>query len=98
MASAVCRIRSSLTLQPNLFQLFHPSCGVRARSSNFCACAGPKPARLASRARRAATRISDFIGWIPWLSETTGQVPGCAGLEMEVDHLVEIAHLAAPRA
>jgi hypothetical protein len=30
MASAICRIRSSLTLQPNLFQLFHPIGGVLA--------------------------------------------------------------------
>src|SRR6476661_1968757 len=30
MASAIWRIRSSLTLQPNLFQLFHPMGGVAA--------------------------------------------------------------------
>src|SRR5215813_1100495 len=30
MASAICRIISSLTLHPNLFQLFHPMGGVRA--------------------------------------------------------------------
>src|SRR5258706_7179639 len=29
IASAICRIMSSLTLQPNLFQLFHPMGGVR---------------------------------------------------------------------
>src|SRR5580704_4117383 len=31
MASAICRIRSSLTLHANLFQLFHPIGGVGAR-------------------------------------------------------------------
>src|SRR5258706_13865692 len=31
IASAICRIMSSLTLQPNLFQLFHPMGGVRTR-------------------------------------------------------------------
>src|SRR4051812_43724534 len=98
MASAVWRIRSSLTLQANLFQLFQPICGERARSSNFCALAGPKPAMLASRARRAAIRRRDFIEWSPWLSETAGQVSGFAGLEIEVDYFVEVAQLAAPRA
>src|ERR1700693_1393647 len=32
IASAICRIRSSLTLQPNLFQLFHPIGGVLANA------------------------------------------------------------------
>src|SRR5713101_6552802 len=31
MASAMLRTNSSLTLQPNLFQVFHPMGGVRAR-------------------------------------------------------------------
>src|SRR5277367_4619506 len=31
IASAVCRMRSSLTLHANLFQLFHPIGGVGAR-------------------------------------------------------------------
>jgi hypothetical protein len=31
IASAACLIRSSLTLQANLFQLFQPMGGVRAR-------------------------------------------------------------------
>src|ERR1700692_2158232 len=30
IASAICRIKSSLTLHANLFQLFHPMGGVRA--------------------------------------------------------------------
>jgi hypothetical protein len=34
MASAVWRIKSSLTLQPNLFQLFHPIGGVRANPAS----------------------------------------------------------------
>src|SRR5688572_13706956 len=37
IASAVSRISCSLTLQPNLFQLFQPICGVFASPSNFWA-------------------------------------------------------------
>src|SRR5688572_22456852 len=42
IASAVSRINCSLTLQPNLFQLFQPICGVFASPSNFWATA-PDP-------------------------------------------------------
>src|SRR5208282_2508678 len=34
MASAICRIKSSLTLQANLFQLFHPMGGVGAKAAS----------------------------------------------------------------
>src|SRR6266550_1985255 len=50
MASAICRIISSLTLHPNLFQLFHPIGGVLA---NPLSCADSEGAiRTPTRAAR----------------------------------------------
>ena len=54
MASAICRIIASSTLQPKVFQLFQPICGVFAIPSNFCAAAGrDRQAASANSARRA---------------------------------------------
>src|SRR5713226_8515820 len=49
-ASAISRISLSLTLQPNLFQLFQPMGGVAATAGVACACAAGGRA-VAARAR-----------------------------------------------
>src|ERR1700756_4036097 len=55
MPSAMLLIRSSLTLQANLFQLFHPMGGVRARfaeGAEFCAQSGMEKIRPKHASRR----------------------------------------------
>src|SRR5580698_3148660 len=61
MASAVWRIKSSLTLQPNLFQLFHPIGGVGAR---VAFCANNAGVRLNAMTANK-TSILDFTSRIP---------------------------------
>src|SRR4051812_48030311 len=56
MASAVSRMSCSLTLQPNLFQLFQPIWGVLARPSNFCANAAGDTSNNATNPMRAFIR------------------------------------------
>src|SRR3954466_11264979 len=56
IASAVSRINASLTLQPNLFQLFHPIGGVWASCSNFW------PAALTEQRQMMKGRMIRFIG------------------------------------
>src|SRR3954462_3428199 len=55
IASAVSRINASLTLQPNLFQLFHPIGGVLASCSNFW------PATLTEQRQMMKGRMIRFI-------------------------------------
>jgi hypothetical protein len=57
MASAACLIRSSLTLQANLFQLFQPIGGVRANplsSARNSPAATKKPSAANPKATRAS--------------------------------------------
>src|SRR3954466_7062063 len=56
IASAVSRINASLTLQPNLFQLFHPIGGVWASCSNFW------PSALMEQRQMMKRRMIRFIG------------------------------------
>src|SRR5450755_255726 len=46
MASAICRIMSSFTLQPNLFQLFQPMGGVLANDLSWAASSDGAISRL----------------------------------------------------
>src|ERR1700740_3080348 len=58
MASATDLIRSSLTLQPNLFQLFQPMGGVRAMASRSdCANAWAEQRAAASSAKSERKRL-----------------------------------------
>src|ERR1019366_3922537 len=62
MASAACLIRSSLTLQENLFQLFQPMGGVRAnplsRARNSPAATRKPSAAIPKAARTMRTFVS----------------------------------------
>src|ERR1700733_6316415 len=61
-ASAMFLIMSSLTLQPNLFQEFHPMGGVRARfaDGDALSCCAPELA-TSSSAQKHRTKIRRFI-------------------------------------
>src|SRR5262249_831505 len=67
IASAIPRIISSLTLQPNLFQLFHPMGGVSARLADgaaFCAKrAAQASIKTAAHNRRVIVCISCSSTW-----------------------------------
>src|SRR6267143_863233 len=59
-ASAISRMSLSLTLQPNLFQLFHPIGGVGARDADVCAeVAGARRAAVPTRRQARSARIKE---------------------------------------
>src|SRR5436305_6781793 len=58
-ASAIPLIKSSLTLQANLFHEFHPMGGVRARPAEGLSC--PRRLALQTEAKTIAERIRDRI-------------------------------------
>src|ERR1700746_2739368 len=66
MASAMLLIMSSLTLQPNLFQLFQPIGGVRAKLAEGACClelvAGWAEADATNIKNMSATIRTDLIG------------------------------------
>src|SRR5262245_39288889 len=61
IASAVSRMSWSLTLQPNLFQLFQPSCGAFASPSNFWAIAGNAQRASSASAENLINRILNSL-------------------------------------
>src|SRR5258708_1765925 len=71
MASAIPRTSSSLTLQPNLFQVFHPIGGARARPlETALSCAS---AALLSDETRRRTSQNIFLGmWVGLASAAMG--------------------------
>src|SRR6266550_913204 len=58
-ASAISRMSLSLTLHPNLFQLFHPIGGVGARDADACAdvAGASRVARVPTRRQARSARI-----------------------------------------
>src|SRR5579862_6059736 len=61
MASAACLIRSSLTSQANLFQLFQPIGGVRARPLSSARRAGAAASRARAAIPKAARPANVFM-------------------------------------
>src|SRR5260370_29414866 len=57
MASAISRMSLSLTLHPNLFQLFHPIGGVSASDADACAEAAGASSVAEGATRRLARRL-----------------------------------------
>src|SRR5882762_10368445 len=78
-ASAISRMSLSLTLQPNLFQLFHPIGGVGARDADVCAevagarSAAKVPTRRQARSARIKENHRMFI-----FPRNIGHVTACA--------------------
>src|SRR3954451_15966806 len=66
IASAICRIRVSLMLQPNVVQLFQPIGGVRATPlSRACAAGLPRTAVAPDRSSTPAAMVAfqGFTGY-----------------------------------
>src|ERR1700726_1012943 len=64
MASAASRINCSLTLQPNLFQLFHPIGGVPANMSSAACAPSRKRSELQTAMSNHASRLEKLHTWI----------------------------------
>src|SRR5205807_9443162 len=84
MASAVSRISWSLTLQPNLFQLFQPMGGVWASWADGvlladCASALPHRTRMICATKAIPKCRKIFIGVLvrPPLSQTVRDIKAC---------------------
>src|SRR5271166_3468151 len=81
IASATDLIKSSLTLQANLFQLFHPIGGVCANSSRgFCALAWLAKKAAAIKANPRIFPRFQFISFLLWtLPSDLERTPGSPG-------------------
>src|ERR1700691_30064 len=103
MASAACLIRSSLTLQANLFQLFQPMGGVRA-SPLSSACKLPVAARKPRAAIPTAARpmrtfmfmsLAYHIAPASGRADQACQHVGLGRQRIPRDHLAEFKELLA---
>src|SRR5450432_2306728 len=76
MASAICLIRSSLTLQANLFQLFQPIGGVFARPLSSARSSTADSETMNARQQQVRNHRQQIFRFIPGSSQRFSRLPG----------------------